>query len=72
MIRDVESKTLYVGIALAAENSFKDVEVLLERIVPANMQITVGLKYNQYNKFSTFTHEDMQNFTHDQLRNEVE
>ena len=70
--RDVAAKILYVKIALVAKNSFHDVEVLLERIVPANMLIDLSLKYNQHNRYTSYTHEAMQNFTHDQLRNEVE
>ena len=70
--RNVATKTLSVRVALAASNSFNDVVVLLERIVPANMVIDLSLKYNQHDKYTSYAHEAMQNFTHDQLRNEVE
>jgi hypothetical protein len=69
--RDVATKILHVKIGLAASSEFSEVQLLLERIVPADMVIDLTIKYNQHNKFTTFTHEDMQNFTHERLRNEV-
>ena len=69
--RDVEAKALYVKVALVASSSFKDVGVLLERIVPANMTIDLTLKYNRNELYTTYTHEALQSFTHERLRNEV-
>ena len=69
--RDVANKVIYVAIALVARNSFDDVKTFLERIVPANMVIELTLKYNRHEFFMSNTHEQMQTFTHERLRNEV-
>lgn len=66
---DAKNYKLTVLVALSAESSFNDVNLLLKRIVPANMIIDLSLKYNQQSAVSKYTHESLQNFTHDQLRN---
>lgn len=68
---DASKYTLTVVIALTSKSNFNDVNLLLKRIVPANLIVNLSLKYNQQNIISTFTHEGLQNFTHEQLRNEV-
>lgn len=72
VIRDVAAKILHVRIALAAQSNFNDVAILLDRIVPANMVIDLILKYNQHEKVALSTHKDLQSFTHEHIRNEVE
>lgn len=68
---DAANYILSVKVALTAKSNFNDVNLLLKRVVPANMIIDLSLKYNQQNVISAFTHESLQNFTHEQLRNEV-
>lgn len=63
--------TLTVKVALSAKSNFDDVDDLVRRIAPANLVIIVELKYNQYETLSKFTHGQLANYTHDQLRNEV-
>ena len=41
-----EHYALHVKIALIAKSNFEDVRELLSKVVPANMSITVALKYN--------------------------
>lgn len=72
VIRDVGAKSLSVSLALVAKNNLEDVAVLLDRVVPANMTITINLKYNRHNRYVTYTHEDLQSLTHNSMRNEVE
>lgn len=69
--RDVKNKKLTVKIALVAKSDFNEMKILLDRIVPANMEIDVIIKYNHHGKFTSFTNKQMQMFTHEQLRNEV-
>lgn len=71
VIRDVATKNLHVQIALVAKSNFNDVEKLLERIVPADMTISVSLKYTQNSLLSNYTHAELKSFTHYELRNEV-
>lgn len=69
--RDVAAKTLKVKIELTVKGMFEAVVVMLERITPQNMVLTVELRYNQYALLSKFTHAQLSQFTHEQLRNEV-
>lgn len=68
---DATNYILSVRIALTVRSSFEDVELLLKRIVPANLVVDLSLKYNQHNAISAYTHEGLRNFTHEQLRNGV-
>lgn len=68
---DNNNYNLNVKIALTAKNNFEDVKALLKRIVPANLLISVSLKYNQQELLNRYTHEHLQIYTHYQLRNEV-
>ena len=69
---DNENYKLSVHVAISVANSLGAVENLLKRTVPANMVIEVGFKYNRHEKYTTFTHEELKDYTHDRLRKEVE
>jgi hypothetical protein len=62
---------LSVKLELKVKNNFEDVEKLLARVVPANMVITVTIRYNQQDVLGQKTHRQLHEFTHYQLRNEV-
>lgn len=66
-----ENYTLYVQVELVAKSNYTDVGDMLDRVVPANMVINISLKYNQQTTLAKFTHGQLQQWTHDQLRNEV-
>ena len=68
---DNTNYTLKVQVALTAKNNFDDVNVMLQRIVPANMVVVLTLKYNQNKMFVGYTHEQLKAFTHYDLRNGV-
>lgn len=68
---DNANYTLYVKIALTSKSNENEVENLLKRMSPCNLVIDVSLKYNQYKAFEVFTHAQMANATHGDLRNEV-
>lgn len=63
--------TLSVRVALTAKNQLDEVIKLLERIVPANLAVSVTLKYNQHKTLAAMTHGQLAEYTHDYLRNEV-
>ncbi len=45
---------------------------LINKIVPANIVVTVGLRYNQQSKYiGIYTHDQMAAYTHQQLKEEV-
>ena len=68
---DNTNYTLDVKVALTAKNNFEDVNSLLQRIVPANLVVTLSLRYNQYETMAKLTHEQLKAYTHYGLRNEV-
>ena len=69
--RDVEAKTLSVKIELTVKGMFDAVVVMLERITPQNMELTVQLRYNQHSTLARYTHAQLAVFTHKQIREEV-
>lgn len=68
---DYENHILTVLVALTAKSNFSDVGELLKRVVPANMVISLMLKYNQHQMLAPYTHQELSTKTYDQLRNEV-
>ncbi|MGE7840141.1 putative phage tail protein [Lysinibacillus sp. NPDC093712] len=69
--RDVAAKTLSVKIELTVKGMFDAVVIMLERITPQNMVLTVQLRYNQHSTIARYTHAQLAAFTHQQLREEV-
>lgn len=69
--RNVAAKTLSVKIELTVKGQFDAVVVMLERITPQNMVLSVELRYNQHSKLAQYTHAQLAAFTHKQLREEV-
>ena len=63
--------TLSVRVALTAKNQLDEVMKLLKRVVPANLVVSVTLKYNQHKTFAAMTHGQLSAYTHYSLRNEV-
>lgn len=58
-------------IELTSKNMLSDVKELMKRVIPANMIMEVGLKYNTYAMLADFTHTQLRSFTQQQLREEV-
>ena len=69
--RNVAGKWLTVKLELTVKGQFEAVELMLERITPQNMILTVELRYNQYSKLAQYTHAQLAAFTHRQLREDV-
>lgn len=65
------SHSISVGVELTARSMFKSIETLLEGYVPLNFYIDLKLLYNQYSAIQKSTHEQLTQFTHEQLREEV-
>lgn len=66
-----ELYTLKVKIALVAKSNFDDVDVLLRRVVPANMIIELELKYNTWGTLKEFTWGYLKTKTWKEIKNEV-
>jgi hypothetical protein len=65
---DSASYTLYVEIGLEAQSKYDDVELLLKRVVPANLVIVTTLKYNQNKDFTSMTHRALSGYSHSDIR----
>lgn len=63
--------TLDIKIELINRRMFDEVEMITRKMVPSNILITVEIRYNQYNKLSSYTHVQLSSHTHYELRNEV-
>ena len=63
--------SLNIKIELTRKRMFDEVVKISRQMVPANIVITVELRYNQHLTLANFTHEQLSQYTHYQLRNEV-
>ncbi|XOQ44308.1 MAG: DUF2313 domain-containing protein [Clostridium sp.] len=63
--------SLNIKIELTKKRMFDEVVKISRQMVPANIAITVELRYNQHLTLANFTHEQLSQYTHYQLRNEV-
>lgn len=68
---DYNAYALQIAVALTAKSNLLAVHEMLQRVVPANIVITLSLKYNQYAAFARNTHGQLTAHTHHSLRNEV-
>lgn len=63
--------TLEIKVELTAKEKVNEVRQLLERMLPANVFVTVSLLYNQWGSVKHLTWGQAKNKTWGQLRNEV-
>lgn len=62
---------LIVKISIAVADRFDDISKFLNRIIPANIVLDLGLDYNTHDTLSKFKHDYLSIYTHYELRNEV-
>lgn len=63
--------SLNIKIELTRKRMFDEVVRITRQMVPANIVITIELRYNQYLILANFTHGQLGQHTHHDLRNEV-
>ena len=63
--------SLDIKIELTKRRMFDEVARITRQMVPANIVATVELRYNQHLTIANFTHEQLSQYTHYKLRNEV-
>ena len=63
--------TILVKLALTEKSNFDEVELLLMRIIPANLIINLSLMYNQHLLFRPYIQGELEVFTHEQMREDV-
>lgn len=65
---DSDNYSVEIIIALTSSEKLAEVKALAERIVPANMLLTVDLMYATHGMLSRMTHGEMHGYTHEQLK----
>lgn len=70
---EVNIGLMYIGvkIELGRKNQFREVERLLEDVLPLNIWYKVELLYNTHRLVGQYTHRQLMKFTHRQLREEA-
>ena len=68
---ELNGLSLTVKVELTAKEKVNEVRELLERMLPANVLVTVSLLYNQWGSIKLLTWGQAKNKTWGQLRNEV-
>lgn len=63
--------TLNIKIELTKKRMFNEVQIVTRKIVPANMLISVELRYNQYFAVAKLTHAQLSAFAHKAIREEA-
>lgn len=61
---------LVIRLALSVRRQYDEVSSLLKKVVPANLLIDLDLIYNQYLTLEPFIYEDLEPYTHEELREE--
>lgn len=69
---DHENYSIVVELGLAVISKFEAVEELLKKILPANLDLLLSLKYNRHSNLSKYTHEQLSAYTYDEIRNKEE
>lgn len=59
---------LVIRLALSIKRQYDEVSSLLKKVVPANLLIDLDLLWNQYLLLEPFIHEDLEEYTQQQLR----
>lgn len=62
--------TLLIKIELTAKRMFEEVELMSRKMVPANMVITVELRYRQHKELKRYTHGELKAYKHKEIREE--
>ena len=71
MTRNIAEKWLDVKVKLTVKGQFDTVQILLERITPQNMLLTVGLRYNTWGQTKQLTWGQLKMKTWGQIKEEV-
>lgn len=62
---------LVIRLALSVKRQYDEVSSLLKKVIPANLLIDLDLLWNQYLLLEPFTHEGLEIYTHQELREEA-
>jgi len=67
---DYRNYRLDINSLRHGRNWVHEMELTLEKILPANLIYNLNIRYNQHQSLSDYTHEYLSQFTHTQIREE--
>ena len=68
---DAANYSIEIMIGLASKNQFDAAYEVITKMLPCNIALDYGLKYNQHSTLAKYTHAQLAEFTHEQLRSYV-
>ena len=71
IVGDFPNYKITIKLGIANQKNYGEVEDLLERILPANLERYVEIMFSTHAALGAYTHEYLATMTHEQLRTEV-
>ena len=71
MTYNKDTWTLEIRLALTSAKQYTEIQSIVSEMIPANIILNVDLLYNTYEMLEVYTYGHLEQFTYDQLRNEV-
>jgi hypothetical protein len=71
LVVDGTTYTITVRVDLAEKEQYDSVATLVDKMRPCNMIVDLSLLYNQHKTLANFTHGNLGEYTHKELREEV-
>ena len=68
---EIDGLHIKVLVGLESKNRYDEVDKILQKWLPCNMVLELGLKFNSHEVLSKFTHGQLSQYTHKQLREDV-
>lgn len=61
---------MLISVSFNSKNEIKNINDMLDRILPANLIWNVDIFHNKYSLLLSYTHEQLGSYTHEQLRDQ--
>ena len=72
LIEDYENYYVSVRTQITSDTVLDEVQLLLEKILPAEMEFSVGQMFNTHGKLKRYTHGELHAYTHKQLKEDLD
>ena len=67
VVRNVCNKTLTVTLDLSSRFKVESMREMLDNTIPANMSLTMAIKYTTHDDMSKYEHDELSQYTHDEI-----
>jgi hypothetical protein len=71
IVGDFPNYKITIKLGIANQKNYGEVEDLLERVLPANLERYIEIMFNTHAALGAYTHEHLATMTHERLRTEV-